>query len=741
MTDKVYKRKLTAILSADVVGYSRLMEKDEAATVNLLKSNKNLISEKVQTFNGRVVDSPGDNILSEFRSIVDAVACAVAIQETLRKQNETSPENRKMYFRIGVNLGDVIQDGDRIYGDGVNIAARIEGLAKPGEVTISGTALDNVRNKLEFGFKFVGEHQVKNIAQPIRVYRVLTHPASLGKIIGEPSDDPSTVQKTKLAVAVVILLVAATYLYLAYKPTENLSAPKSSKPSIAVLPFANMSDDPQQEYFSEGITDDLITDLSKVSGLMVISRNSTFTYKGIPFQIKQVARELGVEYVLEGSVRKIGDQIRINAQLIDAEKDHHIWAERYDGQMADVFDLQDQITEKIVNSLAVELTAREISSRKEYETRNILAYDEFLKGWNYFLRQTPEDVPQAIPHLKKAFELDPDYSRAYAALALVYWRAVDQGWRKQLKLSSVAARLLASNYLDKAMKRPNSTAYLLAAEVADRMLLLETAHSDAEKAVALAPNDHWALFTLGQKRTQLGRFEEGLAYLKKSLEHDPQNPGRIWQSMAWSQLGLGNYEEALALAERARQYNPSTTSIGGILAILYAQLSRQKEAKEAFAFYKKGWPADHPPTIPLVMMFYSFTDPKISAIIVEALLKAGLPPEPSEYYKPWMLEKLREKEIKNLLLSKTISGMGLFSSKQWWWMIDADGAFKTRGGGFGDKDGSLWIEDDLLCSNIPKMTRGLILKGAICRNKEGVKEKHNEYLLAAIWGLMPFSLQ
>jgi TolB-like protein len=652
-----------------------------------------------------------------------------------------------MLFRIGVNLGDVVQDEDRIYGDGVNIAARIESMADLGGVSISGTAFDSVRNKLKFGFEFQGEHQVKNIAHAVRVYRVLTDPADSGKLIGEAKAHRSIMPKTMLAVSMVIFLLGATYFYLAHMPSNESATTKQttpeqiSKPSIAVLPFANMSDDPQQEYFSDGLTDDLITDLSKVSGLMVISRNSTFTYKGKPVQIKNVAQDLGVKYVLEGSVRKVGDQVRINAQLIDAEKDHHVWAERYDGQLADVFRLQDQITKKITSALSVNLTATEKADRNEYETKNIQAYDAFLKGWNYFLRQTPEEVPKGIPHLKKAIELDPDYSRAYAALALVYWRATDQGWREQLKVSPVAARLLATNYLEKAMKHPNSTAYVLAAEVSDRMFLLEEALSYAQKAVALTPNDHWAVFTLGHELIKLGRLQEGLIYLKKALELDPHNPGRVWQTMAIAEFCLGNYEKAVALGERAREFNPTTTSVGGVLSISYAKLGQQQKAEEAFALYQKGWLSDIPPTIPLVMMFYNFIDPKMSEAVVESMVKAGLPPIPSDYYQVEMLERLSEDEIKKLLLGSTITGMGLFSGQQWWWEIDINGGFRTKGGNFGDEDGSLWIEDDLLCSNIPQMTKGLKLKGAVFKNKNGQEEKYNEYLWTATWGLMPFSVE
>ena len=741
MADENYKRKLTAILSADVAGYSRLMGEDESATVSTLKSHRNLITEKVQTFNGRVVDSPGDNILAEFRSIVEAVSCAVAIQQGLRDKNEELPDNRKMQFRIGVNLGDVIEDGDRIYGDGVNIAARVEDLAKPGEVAISGTAFDNVRNKLNFGFEFIGEHEVKNIDQPVRVYRVLTDPASSGRIFGERRRDRSALPKIMVAVAVVILLVAVTYVYIAYNPPGGVSETEAKKPSIAVLPFANISNDPQQEYLSDGMTDDLITDLSKLSGLLVISRNSVFTYKGQSVQIKDVARELGVNYVLEGSVRRMGDQIRINAQLIDADKDHHVWAERYDGGMAQIFDVQDNITRKIVSALAVKLTAREEVGRKDNETNNIQAYDAFLKGWNYFLLQTPEDVSKAVTLLKKAVELDPEYSRANAALAYLYWRSLDQGWRKHLGISITAARLLANHYLEKAMKKPNSIAYAIAAEISDRMFLMEEAVSYAQKAVSLAPNDHWSVFTMGDKLIMSGKAQEGLVHLKKGLELDPHNPVRIWSYMSFGEFCLGNYEKAISHGERARELNPAMTSVGGALAISYAKRDQLKKAKEAFAFYKKGWPKWLPPNIPLVMMFLNFSDPNISEAVVDSMVKAGLPAEPSEYYKPWKLERLSEEEIKKVIMGRTITGMSLYSGKQWWMEIDADGGFSGRGGNFGNNmDGSFWVEDNLLISMIPKMTKGLKVKGAVFKNRDGSKDKLNDYLWAAIWGIMPFSV-
>jgi adenylate cyclase len=295
--------------------------------------------------------------------------------------------------------------------------------------------------------------------------------------------------------------------------------------------------------------------------------------------------------------------------------------------------------------------------------------------------------------------------------------------------------------LEKAMKHPNSTAYIIAAEVSHRMFLLEEALSYAQKAVALAPNDHWGLHELGLMSIWNGKPQEGLAYLKKALELDPQNPGRVWQTMAIAEFCLGNYEKAVALGERALEFNPTTTSVGGVLSLPYAKLGQLQKAQEAFALYKKGWLTDIPPTIPLVMMFYNFSDPKMSEAVVESMVKAGLPLTPSDYYQIKMLERLSADEIKKLLLDSTISGIGLYSGQQWWWEIDTNGGFKTKGGGFGNNDGLLWIEDGLLCSNIPQMTKGLKVKGAVFKNKKGLKEKNNEYLWASAWWLLPFSVE
>lgn len=462
MTTQGVKRKLTAILSADVEGYSRLMGEDEESTVRTLTAYREIMSSLIQQYRGRVVDSPGDNLLAEFSSVVDAVQCGVEIQQVLKARNAGLPESRRMEFRIGVNLGDVIEEGERIYGDGVNIAARVEGLAEKGSICISGSAYEQIKNKLALGYEYLGEHEVKNIVEPVRVYKAQIEP------VVKRAEKRAVLRRWQwealAAVAVLVLgAVAFWNFYLRPQPpteevasVEKMALPLPDKPSIAVLPFVNMSGDPEQEYFSDGITEDLITDLSQISGLFIIARNSTFAYKGKPVKIKQVAEDLGVRYVLEGSVRKADKQVRINVQLIDVTTGHHIWAKRYDGYIENIFALQDKITQKIVAALAVKLTAGEKEQVARKETDSVAAYDAFLKGWGHYLRHTPEDFAKAVSHFEKAVELDPNYGRAYASMALIYSRAPRLGdlWLDALYVFSSVADRRAKKYLKMAMKNP-----------------------------------------------------------------------------------------------------------------------------------------------------------------------------------------------------------------------------------------------------------------------------------------------
>ena len=452
MNTEKFERKLSAILSADVKGYSRLMRADEDETIRTVTAYRTAIAKLVEQYRGRVVDSPGDNVLAEFGSGVDAVNCAVEVQRELAERNEELPAERKMEFRIGVNLGDIVQEGERIYGDGVNIAARVEGLAEGGGICVSGTVYDSIESKLGLEFEYLGEHEVKNIDKPIRVYRILSYPgAAAYRVVKAKKAVGKTWRNAILAAVAVIVVVAAVavwHFYFRTPPIEPASVEKMAfklpeKPSIAVLPFVNMSGDPNQEYFSDGVTEEIITALSKVPQLFVIARNSSFTYKGKPVKVQQVGRELGVKYVLEGSVRKAGDKVRITAQLVDAKTGHHLWAERYDRDLKDIFALQDDITKKVITALQVKLTQGETARLLGKGTKNLEAYLKAMKGLHHHHRFNKNDNEMARRLYEEAIELDPKYANAYVLLAWTYYDEAQYRWPETPRISYEKAVELA----------------------------------------------------------------------------------------------------------------------------------------------------------------------------------------------------------------------------------------------------------------------------------------------------------
>src|SRR4030043_1322951 len=403
MTTQEVKRKLAAILSADVKGYSRLMGEDEEGTIRTLNAYKEVITGFIQKHQGRVVGTAGDSMLGEFASVVDAVRCAVGVQEELKDRNKELSEDRRMEFRIGVNLGDVVEEGDTIFGDGVNIAARMESLAEAGGICISGTAFDQVENKLSLGYEYLGEQSVKNIAKPVRVYRVLMEPGAVARRFSEVASK------------------------------EKLVFPLPDKPSIAVLPFTNMSGEKELEYFSDGLAEGIINGLAKSEHIFVIARNSTFTYKGKPVKVKQVAEEMGVRYVLEGSVRKTEDKVRITTQLIDALTGHHLWAEKYDRDLKDIFTIQDEISFKVVTALQVKLTDGEQALTYAGGTKSFEAYARYLKGVDYVKRINREGNLLARKMAEETIALDPNYPRGYGLLAMTHWLDVRLGFSKDPK--------------------------------------------------------------------------------------------------------------------------------------------------------------------------------------------------------------------------------------------------------------------------------------------------------------------
>ena len=590
MAEEGFKRKLAAILSADVAGYSRLMDDDEEATVRTLNVYRALMTKLIQQYRGRVVDTTGDNLLAEFMSAVDAVNCSVEVQRELAERNTELPYERKMEFRIGVNVGDVIEEENRIYGDGVNIAARIEGLSDPGGICISGRVYDHVENKLNLTYDFLGEQEVKNITNPVRAYRILSHPGAAAYRVVKAKKAVGRIWRN-IAICVSVFLILAVggvsiwHFYWRSATSQIETAAKQKpvlelpdKPSVAVLPFDNMGADQEQEYFSDGMTDDLITDLSKVSGLFVIARNSVFTYKGKPVKVQQVAQELGVRYVLEGSVRRSGDQVRINAQLIDATTGHHLWAERYDGHFGDVFALQDRITGEIVAALSVKLTSDEKEQVARKYTDNTAAYDEFLQGRAYYVRRTPADYAKAVSCFKKAVELDPNYGQAYAALSLTYWESAHNLWTYDLGVSWAEAHNRAERYLKMAMQKPSPIAYQAASRLHIDWMQHEEAFALAQRALSLDPNDANSYLAIAYALIYAGRPQEALDFVDKAMRLDPHYPAYYLFVLGLAQFVLEQYEEAVTLFEKALKLNAEDYVPLIPLSAAQAQLNREKEA-------------------------------------------------------------------------------------------------------------------------------------------------------------------
>ena len=420
MASDPVERRLAAILAADVVGFSRLVGVDEEGTIarlNVLR--REVIDPSIAGHNGRIVKTTGDGVLVEFASVVDAVRSAVEIQRSVAARNADLPEAHRITFRVGVNLGDIVVQDDDILGDGVNVAARLEGLAEPGGICIPRKVYDEVRNKLDVGYEFIGEQNVKNIETAIPVYRVLLGPEAAGQVTGEGRPQRRQRQTGLIAAVafVLVTLIVAVFWWRPWEPaSEPIVTPQTGKPSIAVLPFENMSDDPAQEYFADGMAEDIITDLSKLSALFVVPGDSSFRFKGRSVDIKRIGRELGVKYLLEGSVRRAGDQMRVNAQLIDAETGGQIWAERYDGKLADTFALQDKVTGRIIEALSIKLGADEKAKLADHGTNNFEAHDAFLKGQSFARQYTPEGYTLAIKEFERALDIDPNYARAAEAI-------------------------------------------------------------------------------------------------------------------------------------------------------------------------------------------------------------------------------------------------------------------------------------------------------------------------------------
>jgi adenylate cyclase len=581
------ERRLAAVLAADMVGYSRLMEADETGTLARLKTHRiELIDPAIAKNRGRIIKTTGDGLLVEFHSVVDAVLCAAEIQRRMAKRNSDVAPARWMQFRIGINLGDVIVDGNDIFGDGVNVAARLEMLAEPGGICVSGALRDQVGDRLEdVGFEDLGDQAVKNIARPIRVFRVRFE-----------LDSKAALEDASNAAAASVI---------------------ARKPSIAVLPLVNMSGDPEQEFFADGLTEDIITELSRFHDLLVISRNSTFVYKGKAVKVQDVAKEFAVDYVLEGSVRKVGDRIRVTVQLIDAETDRHVWAERYDRELQDIFAIQDEMTRAIAATLPGRVEAARHDRAKRKPTDNMAAYECVLAAKVLHHRSAREDNAEAQRLLNRALALDPNYAHAHAWKACVLGQTWVYGWcaDRDATFEQVAAELETALALD---DNDSDVHRILAA-----LNLTREDHDLAayhqERALALNPNYDLVVVQQGELLTWLGRPEEGIDWIRKSMRLNPYHPERFWNHLGRACYCAEKYAEAVDAFSRITR--PDYTH-HAFLAATFAQMGNAVAATAHAAEVIKREPAFSVATYLATQHYKREMDRRRHG---DGLLKAGLP--------------------------------------------------------------------------------------------------------------------
>jgi adenylate cyclase len=583
------KRRLAAILHADVAGFSWLMGADEAGTHQALRELRNAVDPLISARGGRIVGTAGDSLLAEFSSVAEALGCAVEMQKASRTLNDPLPPERRLELRIGINLGDVIVDGEDIFGDGVNIAARLEALAQPGTVCISQTVYDQVKNKLDLDYRPLGSHRVKNIVEPVRAYAV-----------GEPAVVPrrkdgvrrrrAAIAGTALVVAVLAALALLTEtgrgllrLGAVPKPVEvaGLAAPArlAGRPSLAVLPFENLSHDSSQDFFSNGIAEDVITALGRFSNLIVVAKSASFQFKGRNLAPAEIGRQLDVRYLLDGSVRRAGDRVRVNVELTEAATGRVVWSQAYDAEIKDIFAVQEDIARRVVGAAAVKLTRFERDRAFSKPTKNLAAYEYVLRGRDVFSHATREGNYEAQDMFQRAIDLDPSYAAAYAELGLSLVEGVSSGWTEFIADDLGRAEALAQKAL--AIDPSSASTYRLLAEIAIMRGRTDLALDQSERAVEINPNDAEICATRGEMLVFAGRAAEGVPWLKDALRLDPTD-ARAEFLLGMADYFLDRYGEAVEVMSRGLDGNLGrTVQLMGrpVLAATYAQLNRPQDAE------------------------------------------------------------------------------------------------------------------------------------------------------------------
>ncbi len=621
------ERRLAAILTTDMVGYSRLIEADEEGTLARQKAHrKELIDPKIAEYHGRIVKSTGDGLLAEFSSIVDAVRCAVTIQMAMSAREADMPEDKRIAYRVGINLGDIVIDGDDIYGDGVNIAARLEALAEPGGICVSQTALSHVKGKVNSDFEDLGAQKLKNMVEPVQVYRVLMQPEAAATDSAEPVAKPKLWRWAAIAAAVGVVVVAAGVLFWLPRVVEEEPASVEptllthpAKASIAVLPLDNLSDDPSQEYFAAGLTEDLTTALSRVPELFVIARNSTETYKGKSVDVRQVAKDLGVRHVLKGSVQKSGDRLRVTAQLIDGTSGAHLWSERYDREIKDLFVLQDEIVKQVLVALQVKLTEGDAARIGSRGTKNLEAWILSVQASTEGFKFTPEGNNNARQLYQAAHEADPNWANPLAGLAWTYREALRRGWstskeddrRRGIELAKEA---ISMDPDDPFGYMQLGNLYIERGDVNEGIVL-------REKAVEIAPNDFYALVGLAWQLSLIGQEKRALELYQRCKRVSPLFPYWLLAAEGFALHLDGQHERAIEVFKQSLARS-ARGDVHGRLAVVYADLGRMDEAREQIKIVLEKNPNAK---VRDFLRILNFQDPKRTEWYASLLKASGLP--------------------------------------------------------------------------------------------------------------------
>jgi adenylate cyclase len=718
--EKPLERRLSAILYADVAEYSRLTGEDEERTHRVLSTNLDLFSQTIRTHNGKVVHYAGDAILAEFTTVTAALRTAVEVQRELLDQDAANPEAPSVRFRIGINLGEVIVDRDDIYGDGVNIAARLESLADAGGVCISESVYSAIGNKLPFDYEFMGAQAVKNISEPVRAYRVMFSPAAR-----KPKQKNESRAKIVLLAAVLgTVIIAPVVLWPQFSISlSDVEATTSDKPTIAVLPFANVSVDVDDEYLADGMTSDLITDLGRISGIYVIARSSVWIYKNQPINVAAIGRNLGAQYIVEGSIRKTGDNVKINVQLVDAVTGHGLWADRYERKFDEFIPLQDEVIKHVVTAVSVKLTDTESARIERPPTRNLQAYDYYLRAEQAGYIGGALNLMDTIKWYQKAITIDPEFTEAYAGLA----RAAVEAWRNDISgIPGARARSLAYESASKALEidPASGQAYSVLAilQLADGRH--EVAIASARKAVELTPGHANAHLDLGLVLAYSGQSKLGVGEIETALRLNPKPPADTLLYAGIVFFIDGQYQRAMEALSAARAERQNTEALGVFLTAAYALLEQKEEAAETLTYLLE--------TYPNISLEYFrardsyFRRPQDLEKLLHGLSLAGLPDWPYDFHGSES-DRLKKNELRKIVEDRTWVGRHAIGT-EFIQQVDGSGSLAYRSKN-SIQTGTASIQDDRLCVRIDGATLNREMCGYVYQNPNGAEKTQDNYIV------------